>query len=218
MQTIVKAKVKSKSGKGVNRKLRSSGFIPGVLYGPFQQATSLFMNSHEIEKILSSGGGSRILAMEIESAEEPVSCQVMFKDVQRNPVTSKLLHIDFYAIKKGQKIVKSVPVVLEGEAIGVKEQGCVLQFLTRNVKVKCLPKDLPEEINVDITSLDKGASIAIGDLETKEEILFLDDPDKVIASVVTIRLTQEEELPEEEEAEEEVEEGTEASESPVETE
>ena len=197
------AQIKTETGKGVNRKLRASGEVPAVLYGPQQDPVPIVLNHHEVSTLLKAGGRRKIQELVISGlSDDTKSTLVMFRDVQRNAITGELIHIDFYSIRKGHKMTLSVPVVLRGEAVGVTDGGGALQFLTRNMMIECLPKDLPEYIEVDISALDVGNSMALSDLNLPEGVTLADEPAKVIASVVIISAAVEAEDEEGEEGEE----------------
>ncbi len=193
MDIQIQAKLKSESGKGRSRKLRKAGNVPAVVYGPNQKAIALAVENYQVEKILTTIGRRRIMNMMINDASDLHDIQVMFKDIQRNPLTGELLHVDFYAIKSDEKLNTIVPLLLQGVPVGVKDQGGTLQFLTRQVRIQCLPNVLPEYLRVDISNLALGQTISISDIEVDSEIKILEDRNKVIASVITISAASEHE-------------------------
>ncbi len=206
MEALIQAKVKNQSGKGVNRKLRSEGLIPAILYGPHQPTVSLILDQRITERMLILGAGRRIIDIEYRDEDTVEKCQAMFKSISRDPVSGRVIHIDFYAIKKGESIIKEVPVKIFGEAVGVKEEGGTQQFVTREVKIKCLPKDLPEFIEIDISELKIGDTIVAENLIISDNIQMMEEPERVIISILALRKiveeVEEEELEEGEEGEE----------------
>ena len=203
MQTRLKAKEKNETGKGISRKLRNAGHVPAVVYGPLMESKSIYMDHAEVERVLFLGGGRKILDMVIEGETEPFNCQVMFKDIHRHPVNRDILHIDFYKIEKGHEIFATVPVLLTGKAVGVVEQAGALQFLSRRLKIKCLPRNLPESIEIDITNMKLGDSLNVEDINNYPDFEIVEEPHRVVASVVSIRAATLEETDEEEGGEEE---------------
>ncbi|HPQ41839.1 MAG TPA: 50S ribosomal protein L25 [bacterium] len=181
------AQIKTETGKGANRQFRRSGLVPAVLYGKQQDPIPLTLDQHDVERILAKGGGRRIQDMIIQGlGDSDKETLVMFKDIQRDPISGDLIHLDFYSIRSGQQLTLEVPIILTGEAQGVTEDGGALQFLTRAMEIQCLPKDLPEYITVDISALGIGDSISLGDVELPAGVTLTDEPAKTIASVVVI--------------------------------
>jgi large subunit ribosomal protein L25 len=143
------SEVRSGSGKGFARRLRSSGRVPAVVYG---------------------------------RETEPIS--VIVRDVQRHPTTGRILHVDFQRIKFGEKIRVEVKVDVTGKPKGVKEQGGILEHSTRSVQIMCLPREIPEMLELDVSELMIGDVLKVSDLvEMHPEIDFLDDPDTTVATV-----------------------------------
>jgi len=181
------AKIKTEVGKSINRRLRQDGLVPAVLYGEKQDPIPLVLNQKEVGKVLTAGGRRRLHDLDIEGLTQPDDLvQVLFKDIQRNVLNDSLLHIDFYSVRKGHRLTVQVPVKVVGDSPGIVVDGGVLQFLSREITVECLPKDIPDQIEVDITELGLGESITISTLSLPEEITVSDDPAKVIVSVVTV--------------------------------
>ncbi|MBN1297776.1 50S ribosomal protein L25 [bacterium] len=181
------AQVKPTVGKSTNRKVRRSGNVPAVMYGRSQDAIPLILNQQEVERVLSTGGGRRIQDMTVQGlGDSDAETHVMFKDIQRNPITGELIHLDLYCVRKGQALTMHLPIVLRGQARGVVDDNGALQFLTREVMIECLPKDLPDCINVDISDLGIGDNISLGDLQLPKGVVLADEPVKTVASVISI--------------------------------
>jgi large subunit ribosomal protein L25 len=178
----------------------------------------LTLDRHTTDKLITGGGSRKIIDLNVTGVKgKTEKFQVMFKDIQRDALTRELIHIDFYEITRGQKITADIPVILKGDPIGVEEEGGALQFQLRELKIQCLPSDLPEFQEVDVSGLDIGESIAVKDLVVNPAVTLLDEPDRVVASVVVVKAAV---LDEPEEEEEEAEEGeeTEAEEESTESE
>ncbi|MFP4016826.1 MAG: 50S ribosomal protein L25 [Halanaerobiales bacterium] len=187
----LKAEVREATGKGVARKLRSNGLIPGVIYGKSRQPQALTVNPQDLKHKLS---GNAIFDLDIEGEGKETA---MVKEVQKDVITGELKHIDFLHISMDEKITVSVLVNLIGDAPGVKEGG-VLQQLLREIDIECLPLDIPEVIEVDISGLDIGSSISVSDVEVDDNIDIVTPLEEVI---VTLAFPTEEEEEEEEEDE-----------------
>ncbi len=198
-------------GKGSARALRRQGLIPAVLYGPKRESVPLTISPFDLDKIYKAGGTEQvILNLKIENGGIQDAIAVV-KEVQASPVTGQYLHIDFYEISLNEEIVVNVPVEVTGRSKGV-ERGGFLQVVRHQLEISCLPIDMPDKIEVDVTSLDIGDSIHIGDFDMGDKVRVLADTGLTVVTVVPP--TVEEEVPEEEleEAEEAPAEGTEAGE------
>ncbi len=204
----IDATVRREKGKGAARRLRRRGFVPAVLYGTKHGSLPLTLTYSDVQKVVERIRSENIL-LEIrvrngEGKEE--SIEAVVKEVQRDPVTWRIIHLDLYEIVKGQKVRVYVPVHLVGKPVGV-EMGGIIEHELREIEVECLPRDLPASIDVDVTSLHIGDSIHVRDIKVPEGVRILEDPE---ATVLTIVAPAKEEAAAE--AEEEVEEtgGTEA--------
>jgi large subunit ribosomal protein L25 len=178
------SEIRTHSGKNAARQLRSTGKIPGVLYGQKQEPVGLSIDEAAMRAILQSNPESAIVDLTIGGAgAEPVNTLV--RDVQRQPATGKILHVDFQRIRLDEKVRVEVQIILEGDAKGVKEQGGILEHLTRTLSIMSLPMQIPDSFEVDVTPLMIGDSYRLKDLvETHPEIDFLDDPETSLATVI----------------------------------
>lgn len=191
----LKVKAREETGKGVARKLRREGLLPGVVYGRKRQPQPLIVNPEELQNKVS---GNVIFDLDITGDGEG-SETVMIKDIQRDPIKGNLIHIDFQHISMDEKISVSVLLNLQGDAEGIREGG-VLQQLLREVEVECLPANIPEELTLDISELTIGNSLLVSDLEVPDDVEVLTPLDEVIVTIVTpTELVEEEEEEEEEE-------------------
>jgi len=179
-----------------------SGQIPAVLYGPKTEPVLLAVNNSDLELVFKKGGiGNVVLNLVIQKNGETLTIPVMIKELQSHPVSRKFIHADFYEIKMDQKITAKIPVVTTGTAKGV-ELGGILQIVRRELEVQCLPLEVPDSIEIDISDLDVGDSIHVGKIRLEGEIEFLEDDSYTVVTVLTPKLEEE---PEEEEAAEEEE-------------
>lgn len=191
----LRAEPRSESGKGAARQLRRSGGLPAVVYGGGEGSLPLALDRHEFERLMARiHAATTVISLEVEGSEPR---QVLIREIQRHPFRSDFLHVDFLAVTAGQKITVDVPVHLVGDAPGV-EMGGIIQQIRHVVEVECIPSEIPSEIRVDISELQIGDSIHIGDLDVGT-IVILDDADLTLCTCVQPTVITEEE---EEEAEE----------------
>ncbi len=185
-------------GKEASKKMRREGIVPAVIYGPTIDTTPLEINFKDLSKILDTGGRENVLIdVKIKGINKTaLSKTVIIKDVQRHPVKGNIKHVDLLEVQMDKVIRVSVPIHITGEAIGV-EAGGILQHETRELEVECLPSDIPESIDVDVTDLDIGGSFHVSDLVVEEKIKILVDGDHNIVSVVTPQKEEEEKTAEE---------------------
>ena len=201
--------VRDKSGKGVARKLRQAGRLPGVLYGPGSEPVSLSVDAHDFQLMLQSAKGEQILFTLKMSAGENNERLAMVKELQTHPVNDSILHIDFYEVDMARKLNVDVPVKPVGTPMGVELYKGILEILHRSVTLSCFPKNIPDFIEIDVTELNLGESAHISDITPPEGVEIVDSPEITVASVVGSGAgasSAEEEGEEGEEGEEEVEE------------
>lgn len=193
----LKTKIRTTTGNGPARRLRMSGQIPAVLYGPKTESVLLSVNKNDLELLFKKGGiGQVVLNLVIQKNGETLTMPAMIKELQTHPVSRNLIHIDFYEIKMDQKITAKIPVVTTGIAKGL-ELGGMLQIIRRELEVECLPLEVPESIEIDISDLDIGESIHVGKIRLEGEIKILEDDNYTVVTMLTPKLEEEE--PEEEE-------------------
>jgi large subunit ribosomal protein L25 len=182
MTTVaLQAQKRTQTGKGVARRTRAAGFIPGVLYGPGEAPVALQVSQPEFMRIYHGGHGENVLVdLRVDTAKPK---KVLFREVQRDPVTERVLHIDFYHVSLTKPIRVHVPVHLEGIPSGVKLGGGVLQHVLREVEVECLPTDIPEHLTVDVSALEVHDAIHVSDLPATKWKLMTEGT-QTVASVV----------------------------------
>jgi len=183
-ELVVSARRRAESGKNHNRRLRVAGQIPGVVYGAKKEAVPVAVSPKEIALILRSASGENTLFdLDLEGGRR----KVLIKDYQLDPVKGHLLHADFYEVALDQALQVTVHVELHGVPVGVKVQGGVLDFITRELEVECLPGDIPEKILVDVSGLEMGKHLRVSDLQIPDKVTLLTLPDVVVAHVVPPR-------------------------------
>jgi large subunit ribosomal protein L25 len=167
-------------------RLRAAGKIPAVFYGARKEGeaptgVSVSVSPKDLLKILhSDSGANTLINLKVDGAE----ARVMVKEYQLDPVTHSLLHADFYQLAMDKAIVVTVPVLLKGEARGVKLQGGLVDFVTRDIQVQCLPTDIPENITVDITEMNLNDAIRVRDLPEDAKWKPVTDADTMLVHVV----------------------------------
>lgn len=170
--------------------VRNEGKVPAIFYGPKEDTTSVEVDAIKFEKIYEEAGESTIISLKDEKGEH----DALIQEVQKDPVTDKLLHADFYIIEKGKKISVSVPFIWNGVAPAEKNLGGVVVKVAHEIEIEALPRDLPHELEVDLTLLENMESkITAKDLKLPEGVELVDSPDEVIAAVTEAK--EEEELP-----------------------
>lgn len=204
----LKASVRESVGNGPARALRRAGQIPAILYGRNTQPVLLSVNSKELEQVLSKGSfGQFILNLVIQNGKQ-VTKAAMIKELQIHPVSGHLIHIDFYEIDMKRQIRVMVPVVTTGQSVGVEEGG-MLNIVRREIEVFCLPGDIPESFEIDISALDIGDSIHLEDLPLGENVEVDSEVNYTVVTVLSPKVEELEAVEEEEEGLEEGEEGAE---------
>lgn len=181
METKLQAETREDTGKGFARRLRADGRVPGVLYGHEMAPIPLSVDSREMFHLLHGGAGANALMDLVVDGHEHLA---MAREIQRDHIHNKLIHIDFLAVSRNEKITVNVPVIETGEAVGVKEGGVVEHHL-REVAVECFPQDVPELIEIDISDVALGDMIHVSDLTPPQGVTILSNPEDAVLSVIT---------------------------------
>ncbi len=198
----IKGYRREKTGKEIAKKLRREGYLPAIIYGK-DVNLPIKIPISEL-RLLKSHHFSESTLIEIslqDSNKENISCVI--KDIQFHPLTDEVIHIDFMKVSMEEMVRVKVPVELKGEAKGVKEGGILEQMLWE-IEIEALPLDIPEKIEVDISSLEIGDSIHVKDLELGDKIKIIEDPQETIVTIVAQQEEEEKAEVEEEEKEPEV--------------
>lgn len=195
---LLNVKSRVPGGRGGLNRLRRDGFIPGVVYGR-EAAEPLALSSREFAKVWKTAGRSSIVTM---VAEDESKTAVLIQDVQRDAVTDQFLHVDFHRVASDEKMTAHIPVHVKGEAVGVKTEGGVLDIPSHEVEVRCFPRDLPHQIDIDVSEMRAGEILHVRDLPVLPGVEYINDPEQPVVSVVAARGAKDEK---EEEAETPVE-------------
>jgi len=204
----LQASLRETVGNGPARVLRQAGRIPAILYGRNTEPVLLSVNSKELEQVLGKGSfGQFILNLVIQNGKK-VTKAAMIKELQTHPVSGQLIHIDFYEIDMKRQIKVMVPVVTTGKSIGVEEGG-MLNIVRRELEVFCLPGDIPESFEIDISEMTIGDSVHIEDIPLGDNVEVAADVNYTVVTVLSPKIEEEEVPEEDEEGLEEGEEGAE---------
>ena len=196
-QFELNATVRKTTGNSPARELRRGGHIPAVLYGPQTEPVLLSVNIKELEQVFKKGNiGSIILNLIIQNGKK-VTKPAMIKEFQSHPVSGDFLHIDFYEIDMQRKINVMIPVVTKGISKGV-ELGGLLQIIRREIEVLCMPGDIPEAIELDITDLDVGDSVHVEEIPLGDNVEISSDVNFTVLTIVSPKVEEVEEEEEEE--------------------
>jgi large subunit ribosomal protein L25 len=185
---VVPAESRNETGKNANRRLRERGLIPGTLYGAKKETISVSVSPREIGSILKSAAGANTL-FDLDLGGE--KRKVILKEYQREPLKGRILHADFYEVALDKKLEVKVHLELTGVPVGVKTQGGILDFVTRELEVECLPADIPEKITIDVSHLELNKHFRVSELKLSDKVTILTGADVVIAHVVVPRAEEE---------------------------
>ena len=182
--------VREGNGKGIARKLRASGRIPGVCYGGSEGPRSIHLDPHVLDRVItrSAAGVNTLIDLKGGGLDGKV---VLVKELQRDPVKGTLLHADLYAIDVDKTVEVEVPIHLSGTPVGVELGGGILEHSLRELELECLPRAIPEEIRADVSGLQLGDSLHVRDLVLPEGVTLVSDPDLSVVSVVAPRVEEE---------------------------
>lgn len=179
----LKAEVRTKTGKTVAKELRKKGLIPANVYKQGKEALSLQVSCEELEDILHTKAGENVIIALNITGGSAKGKTVLIKEIQREPIKSGILHVDFSEISLTDTLKVNVPLVSHGEPAGVKIDGGILEHVIRELHIECLPTEIPEKIEVDVSGLKIGDSIFVKDVKVPESIKVLNDGE-LIAMIV----------------------------------
>ena len=183
METTLEAIQRETSGKNEARRLRRAGKVPAVLYGgDGKGATPIAVEPRALLKILhSESGQNTLIALKLAGAAD---ARVLVKDFQVDPVTHHLLHADFYRVAMDKLIQVTIPVTVHGEPKGVKQQGGILEFIRREIIIECLPGDIPEHVEIDVSELMLHQGIRVRDIATDPTWKAVTEGDAMLVHVI----------------------------------
>jgi large subunit ribosomal protein L25 len=176
----LKATPRTDKGKGVARKLRAAGEVPGVIYGHGREPQPLTVNAREFDRLAER---VRITSTVIELALDGRTARTLIRELQRDPIRRSVLHIDFQELVAGEKITVSVPLRFTGTAIGVKQDGGILEEVMHQIDVRVDPSNIPDHIDVDVTALTIGHSLHVSDLKLPAGVEVEADAEQTVVLV-----------------------------------
>ncbi len=195
MAKQLKLKAVHRDGRGKLRVkgLRKEGMIPAVLYGPHIKAETIGLVADEFRILMKSSRGQNVLVdLELDQDGKPVNRLALVQEIQHHPVNDTVLHVDFREVSATEKFRTSVQVRSVGEPLGVKTGGGILEQIMYELRVECLPKDMPDLIEVNVEALEIGKSIHVRDIQPPPGVTLLDDKDQTVF-LVAAPVTEEEE-------------------------
>ncbi|WP_168198373.1 50S ribosomal protein L25 [Crassaminicella thermophila] len=187
-KSVINADMRNEIGSNACHKIRNAGHVPGVVYGHNVRTRAIELDTKEIDNIIRSYGTNVLLNLHVGTDHSTV----MIKEVQRDPVTNALKHVDFQEVSQNERIHTTVPIKLIGKEKVESSIGVVQQQL-REVHVECLPNRIPESIQIDVSLLAPGNPLKIGDVEFGEEISVLNEPHEIVAALTKAERRIEEE-------------------------
>ena len=180
-QVKLTASARTQIGGTVANKLKREGLIPAVIYGGKEKPLPLQVGSRDLSTLLSRARGENILVeLEIEQGGARNNRMALIQEVQHEPLSGKIVHVDFHAVNMNEMLHTSVPVEPRGEPMGVKSFGGILEKSLRSLEIECLPKDLPEVLSIDVSGLNIGSSIHVKHIMLPEGVTALDDAELTV--------------------------------------
>lgn len=200
-QSTLKVKKRHRLGKGGAKEVRRQGLLPAVFYGKDDETIPLIIDPSELKQAISGQAGrNTLLNLEIEDEGETITKLSLLREIQIDNLTRHPIHVDLHAISAGSVIHVSIPIHFNGLPVGVKDEGGILEELIRELEVECLPGNIPNSIELDVSGLSMGDSIHISDLDLPEGVTPLDDPGRTVVTVgAPVGMSTETEMPEPEE-------------------
>ena len=186
MEALLDATIRTTFGKNEARRTRKAGKVPAVVYGAASEgasrdAVSIAVEPKALLKILhSEAGANTLIALKLDG----VDTKVLVKDFLLDPVTRQVLHVDFYRVAMDRMITVTIPVLLKGESKGVKVQGGLLEFVRREIEIECLPADIPEHVDVDVSALMVHQGVRVRDVATNPKWRSLTDLDSMLVHII----------------------------------
>lgn len=191
-QVKLNAKLRTDAGKTKVKRLRSQGIVPGIVYGAHTKPFSITVNSRELGDVLHHATGENVLVdLALDENGKASNRLALIQDVQHHPFNDTILHVDLHEVLATEKLRTKVPVRPHGEPAGVKTGGGVLEYILREIHVECLPKDLPDVIEVNVEKLEIGQGIHVNEITPPAGVTFLDDKGQPVFLVVA-PITEEE--------------------------
>jgi large subunit ribosomal protein L25 len=186
---VVEVEPRSERGKNASRRFRRAGMVPAVIYGAGEPPLTVGLSPRRLEEVLHlETGRNTIFTIALSGRDQKGA--VMIKELQRDPVSEAPLHVDLIRVQLDKSVTVRVPIRLVGVPEGVKAEGGVIEFVLREVEVECLPGDIPEHFDLDVSSLKVNQHVAVAALPMSAKVKILDDPEGIVAVVVPPRVEE----------------------------
>ena len=183
-EIILDAELRTDLGRGKVKDLRDKGFVPAVVYREGKEAQSIKVSSGELIRLLHQHRlENAVINLKIKE-DKKAQRACLIKEIQHDPVRGNIVHVDFYEVSLTEVIKVNVPVIVKGESAGVKQDGGSLETILWEIEVECLPKDIPGEIEIDVTNLKIGDSIHVKDIKIAASVKILNSPEETVLHVV----------------------------------
>src|SRR5690625_1597207 len=192
MAISLKAKLREDFSRATTNQLRQEGFVPAVVYGKGKETKTVSVDNVELLKTVRDEGRNAIISLDIEDKD---AIDVMLHEYQTDPVKGEVIHVDFYIVDMAEEMDVAVALRIEGDEAGAREGG-ILQQPLYELQVRAKPRDIPEEITVNVSDLDIGESISVADLPKSDKYEFIDEPETTIAVVLAPEAEEETEVEE----------------------
>lgn len=185
-QVALASKFRKGTGKGVARKLRAAGQVPGILYGPSMEPIPLQLNEKEVQNLVQSKGLNRIIELQVEDSPGDKSHLCLIKDLQRDVYQQRVVHLDLRKLDLNEKVVVSIRLTLEGEA-AIRAKGGIVEQMVRGIRVRTQAANIPEGTFADISELKLGQTITIGEIALPEGVELVDNPESPVVNIFAAR-------------------------------
>ncbi|HVT58771.1 MAG TPA: 50S ribosomal protein L25 [Thermoanaerobaculia bacterium] len=185
---------RSQTGTNSNRRLRVQGKIPAVVYGGGKESLPIHIDRKTLLELIKAAGSDNAIFL-LKLADTGKERHAMIRDLQVDPISREILHVDFQRVVMTEKLRVQVPIELVGTAYGVKTEGGMLDFVTREAHIECLPGDIPKRLELDVTALHIGQHLTTGDLVLPKGVELLDEADRVLVSLTHAKVEAEPEAP-----------------------
>ena len=185
-QVALASKFRKGPGKGVARKLRAAGQVPGILYGPSMEPIPLQLNEKEVQTLVQSKGLNRIIELQVEDSPGDKSHLCLIKDLQRDVYQQRVVHLDLRKLDLNEKVVVSIRLTLEGEA-AIRAKGGIVEQMVRGIRVRTQAANIPEGTFADISELKLGQTITIGEIALPEGVELVDNPESPVVNIFAAR-------------------------------
>ena len=195
-ELTIEVRQRDETGTNANRRLRREGVLPGVLYGGGKDSVAIQLDRATLHNLIKEGGENAVFLLRLTGTKD--SRHAMVRQMDVDPISRQIRHVDFQRVLLTEKVRVQVHIELVGEPVGVKTDGGVLDFITREVGVEALPTDIPTALFADVSELHIGQHIELGDLEVPKGVEFTDEPGRVVAAVAQSRVADSLEEEEEE--------------------